>query len=374
VTPSSHPLRRGFRTLLLLGLALLAARPAQALKSLGAGEASRPFVLVSEAGEERPVAELLGEKGAVLVFWATWNPRSREILAYYEKIESRYEGRGLVILPVNVEHEEPTAAEREAALATYRGWNLPWPTRLDPGYDAFSALGIITLPTSVYIKPTLEVAAVFPGFPAIAVEEIPALLEAGLGPDPRVPVETPKIAYAEPAPQGGAGPVLRMAKLLFERGQTRKALKTVEKARTLDPEWALPEAARVWLLIDAEQDEEAKKATEEAAARAGENPLRAEAAGLMLLSLGKAAEAKALLSPLLDAEEPYPRALLALWAAALASGDDALAKKTADKLSTWPVPNGTAEVELTPWLGDAPLTSLTGEEARQVLLRTLSGL
>jgi tetratricopeptide (TPR) repeat protein len=263
--------------------------------------------------------------------------------------------------------------EAAAALRVYEGWALPWPTRFDRGYDVYNALGIITLPTSVYIGADRRLVGVYPGFPLMARDEIPALVERGLGPAERIPGEAQKLRLETYVPKNNAGRVFHMARLLLARKQPRKALEAMEKARGLDPDWPLPELAAVYLLHHLDRPDEARARADTLAARATSETSWAEAAGVARLILGEEAEAREHLAPLLDREEPNPRGLLGLARLHFDKGEKEAADAVLAKLSRWPVANGTASVDLGDWVeGGDGAKAVAGDRAE--FLRRLAGL
>lgn len=370
-------MRRAFPFLLLT---LLVAAPVRswALKSLEPGEKAPDFTLSDASGKPSTLPSLLGGKGALFVFWASWNPRSRDVFQFLREMEANYAGRDLRIVPVNSEKEGSTAEEAEAALRLYEEWNLPWPTYFDRGYDVYNALGIITLPTSVYIGADRRLVGFYPGFPLMARDEIPALVEMGLGPAERIPEGGQRLKPAAYVPKNNAGRVFHMARLLLARKQPRKALEAMEKARGLDPDWPLPKLAEVFLLHHLDRPDDARSRTEALAVRAASEASRAEipwaeAVGIARLILGEDEAALRILAPLLDREEPNPRGLLGLARIHHDKGEKERADAVLAKLARWPVANGTASVDLGDWIADGDGSRAVAGD-RQEFLRALAGL
>jgi thiol-disulfide isomerase/thioredoxin len=344
--------------------------PALALRHLVAGDAAPDSSIVSEGGAPAPLSSRLGEKGALLVFWASWNPRSSEILAYLANLEERYRHHGFRVLPVNAEGEGQGRDEMQALGRLYAGWGLPWPTHFDPGLEAFDAFGVITLPTSIYVGPDGRLVGFYPGFPAEAREALPELVEKGLG------VWSAPVAVRRPLevryePKGAAGPLFRQGQRLFERGMPARALEVVDRASAADPDFAVAQAAGVYLAGRSRGGGAAEGRLEALRARSGENLAFREALGVALLSAGREEEAIAELLPLLDAAEPHPRGLVALGLARAGQGNLDQAEEVLRRLRAWPLGGVPLEIGVGAYLDPDVSSAARWSDREGVLLRLL---
>lgn len=346
------------------------AAPAQALRHLAAGDPAPDPSIVSERGDPAPLSSQLGEKGALVVFWASWNPRSREILAYLANLEERYGPHGLRILPVNAEREGLGRDEMQVLGRLYAGWALPWPTHFDPGLDAFGAFGVITLPTSIYVGGDRRLAGFYPGFPAEARDALPELLEKGLG------VWSAPAAVRRPLevryrPQGAAGPLFRQGQRLFERGMTGRALEVVDRAVAADPNFALARAAGVFLASRSREGGGVDKRLDALRARRHEGPAFREALGVALLSLGREEEAVAELLDLEQAPEPHPRGLVALGLARALQGNTGAAEDILGRLRAWSLGGVPLEIDVGAYLDPGLALEQRWADREGILLRLL---
>lgn len=135
-------------------------------------------------GEDTPkmLSELTGEKGILIIFWATWSDRSKSLLAFAEKtLKNQYAKLGITVLGVNVEGETLTEAELGKINVVIEEIGLSFPIAIDRGLVIFDEIGVITNPTTVLVGKDLIIEGAFPGFPSIAKDEIPAMINAYLG-------------------------------------------------------------------------------------------------------------------------------------------------------------------------------------------------
>ncbi|MEW6489948.1 MAG: redoxin family protein [Thermodesulfobacteriota bacterium] len=344
--------------------------PAHALRHLAAGDAAPDPALVAEGGTPAPLSAHLGEKGALVVFWASWNPRSSEILAYLAGLGERYRPHGLRVLPVNAEREALGGDEMQALGRLYGGWGLPWPTHFDPGLDAFDAFGVMALPTSIYVGRDGRLAGFYPGFPAEAREALPELVEKGLG------IWSPPVAVRRPLevrhqPKGAAGPLFRQGQRLFERGMPARALEVVDRAGSADPDFAVAQAVGVFLAGRSRAGADADGRLEALRARSHGEPAFREALGVALLSVGREEEAIEELLPLLDAPEPRPRGLVALGLARAGRGDPHGAEEVLRRLEAWPLGGVPLEIDVGAYLDPDVSPDARWSDREAVLLRLL---
>jgi peroxiredoxin len=85
-----------------------------ALRGLGKGDRVPDLTFVGITAESGKLSSFSGEKGLVVIYWATWSSRSPEILAFAEKELRRYEEHGVKLLAINADHQEMRREEIEA--------------------------------------------------------------------------------------------------------------------------------------------------------------------------------------------------------------------------------------------------------------------
>jgi len=322
---------------------------AAALRELGPGDRVADVRLLDADEKAVRLSELVPARGAVVVFWASWNPRSSEVLSYLGELHGRYAAHGLTVLPVNVEHEGTGPEDRRSYGATFAGWGLPWPTYFDPKLEAFAAVGVISLPTTVYLAQDLKILGTYPGFPGEAQDALPLLVEKGLGIwEPAVAVRKPVAVRYEPA--NGAGAQFQMGRLLYRRGQRGKAAAYFSKAAGLDPGYPEPRAALAYLAHLGGDEQAAAGALAALDRESAGNTHFREAYGLSLLATGRRKAAISALEPLLDEEEPHLKGLLGLALARAMEGDVPAAEGILQRLRSWPIGGLSLEIDVSAYV------------------------
>jgi len=135
VTPSLRPFRRAFAALPLLAGLLLAATPPAAAQG---------FHLRGLKGEQLTEAEL-GQGSAIVVVWASWSPRSRDIVERVNPLAQRWGGRARVVT-VDFQEEAP------AVQGFLAGKSLAAPVFLDVDGAFSKKYSIATLPGLLVLK------------------------------------------------------------------------------------------------------------------------------------------------------------------------------------------------------------------------------
>jgi tetratricopeptide (TPR) repeat protein len=165
----------------LLSVAFPLAGPSHALRGLSVGAQVPDLPFTGISGEGGKLSSFLGEKGAIVIFWATWSSRSPEILVFAEQKLRRYEKLGLKILAVNVDHQAMGSEEIALVKAKAGELEITYPVVLDEGLTGYNEIGIISTPTTLIIDNTLKLVDAYPGFPSAARDDIPDRIDAFLG-------------------------------------------------------------------------------------------------------------------------------------------------------------------------------------------------
>ncbi|MHB8767157.1 MAG: TlpA disulfide reductase family protein [Deferrisomatales bacterium] len=238
-------------------LAALSGGGAHPFSRTEAGEPVKDFTLATAGGQPLTLSKSLGAKATLVVFWASWSPRSAEILDDFQKLYDAHRGQGLGVVAVNVEHQEwdPADGERLAAFVAERG--IGYPVVYDQNLAVFSAFGVMAVPSSVLVDGGGTVVDVLDGYANTLRVEFRERVLSALG-------LLPAAAPAGPAPgaylpKGKAARYLHMGQVLLERGMAARAEAALRKALEEDPEYGDAHEA-----LAAALDAEGK--TEEAAA------------------------------------------------------------------------------------------------------------
>ena len=88
-----------------------------AFKNVQVSQTPPAFALKDTSGKEWKSAEVYGRGATVVVFWATWSPRSSEVIRDLEALRAKIGPEKVQVVTVNCEHPSISAADREAIAA-----------------------------------------------------------------------------------------------------------------------------------------------------------------------------------------------------------------------------------------------------------------
>ncbi len=226
----------------LLGVAPAAA----AFKYVEVGQKAPDFTLRTLDGREVSLRGELGAKALAVVFWATWSPRSRTMLGDLQELLDERGAQGFRVLAVNVDHEEIDPQ----TLGTIEQWAEAWsfPVLLDTGLATYYAYGVVATPSLALLDESGTVRFVRASYSSSAKLEIREAVDALLG---ITPAETGRVAVAKRSyvPPKKATLHYQKALVLVRRGMERKAVRDLEQAARLDPNWPEPRVllARIYI-------------------------------------------------------------------------------------------------------------------------------
>lgn len=237
-------MRRIYAGLALLGL--LAGAPAvAAFKYVEEGQRAPDFTLRSLGGSSVKLQDALGPKALVVVFWASWSPRSQPALDDLEALLKDRKDKGLAVLAVNVEHEAASAEELKAIAERASHWTFP--VLVDEGLSVYSTYGVVATPSMAVLDPQGVVRYARAGYSSSAKEDLREAIDALLGlADERA--ERRGIKLRDYVPPKKATLHYQKALVLIQRGMGRKAVKDLEEAAALDANWPEPRVALARLL------------------------------------------------------------------------------------------------------------------------------
>jgi peroxiredoxin len=152
-----------------------------ALRTLEQGAKAPDIELMGVNGEGAKLSSLVGAKGLVVVYWATWSSRSPAILQFAERELRKYENLGMKVIAVNADHQEMKAEDFQAVRDKVKELGLAMPVFHDKGLVGYNALGIISTPTTLILDNALTLREAYPGFPSVAKDDIPERIDAFLG-------------------------------------------------------------------------------------------------------------------------------------------------------------------------------------------------
>lgn len=210
---------------------------AESKRGIDVGESIPARELETMAGEKILVPAREGL--TVLVFWATWSPRSEPALALWEKLKEEYGDHNIEVVAINADHQKMTAADLAKVDAFVQEKNVGLPVHVDRNLDLYNEIGIIVVPTTVFLHNDGEMVYRYGSFPTSAAIDLKQDLEKELGIARELEVEE-AAAQLEYVPQNNALLYYNLGRRLQEKGLTDKAQDRYVIALKKDPEYADP--------------------------------------------------------------------------------------------------------------------------------------
>ena len=234
----SGSLVRGCASLAVFAVVTIAgAGPAAAsFKYLKPGMEAAEFTLKTLDDQELTLSALKQSPASLLVFWATWSPKSEPALREAQAIMERHGGAGLRVVAVNVNHPEIGLQERNAIEKAVRDLGITVPVALDPGFSACSCIGIVANPSFALLDARGVLLWDAAGWSRGVQDSLNEQVEIALG--IRKPAE--QAARARYAPAHKALLNYNLGRTFMRQGNAAKARSLFESAAETDPSWAAP--------------------------------------------------------------------------------------------------------------------------------------
>ena len=175
----------------------------------------------------------------VLLFWSTWSPRSRPALDLWKQYAQDYREHGVSVYTVNADHQGMDAQSLEKVSAFVQESGVTLPVHTDVNLDLFNEIGVIVLPTALFLRGDGTIVSKYPSFPTSAPMDIKESLDRMLG-LAREPEEKEKVVEEAYKPKNNALLYFNLGKQLHSKGMTAKAEERYLEALKKDPEYADP--------------------------------------------------------------------------------------------------------------------------------------
>ncbi len=88
-----------------------------------------------------------GSEVVLIVFWATWSPRSMDLLRDLKEMSEEYREHAFRVIAVNVDGQKPTPMMMKEISSKWVELDLPFPIIVDEGLKTFYAYGVIAVPS-----------------------------------------------------------------------------------------------------------------------------------------------------------------------------------------------------------------------------------
>ncbi len=301
-----------------------------AFKYLKVGMEVPEFALKTLEGQQFTLAQIKGQPATLMVFFATWSPRSTPALEYAQKLHAQYADQGFRVLAVNVNRLSLSPDDRRQIVELKESLKLTMPIVIDAGLETYNAFGVVATPSTAVINAEGKIVHEAASYLRSTGDDIREAVEILLGVRTAPPADA---VAAKPAykPDSKALRHFNFGRTMFQRGNRDKAIDQLELAAAADPTYAAPRILRGHLLLAKKNPQSLQQAAElftVAATLAPDDVTAHTGKGEALLELGKIDEAHAAFEKAVSLDPTYTPAMsnLALVLAKQGKTSDAEAK------------------------------------------------
>ena len=247
-----------FEIALVVIFVLAAAEASAAFKYTSVGMDAHNFSgkdIVS--GNSVSLQDLNRDKLVIVVFWATWSPRSLEQLRDLNELKTEYVGQPIEIVAVNVDGQKISPALRANIDRTIKELDLQFPVIIDEGLEIFYTYGVIAVPSSAVIDTGGVVRYDPSGYGMIVQDVLTDSIKVFLG------LAEPKednILTQGYEPEKKAARYYNLALRLNQTGMSERALENLELAHQADGAFPAPLCLKGEILRGQGKLEESKQA------------------------------------------------------------------------------------------------------------------
>lgn len=226
--------RAGLAVATLLAV-LMCTKPSisAAFKNVQVSQTPPAFALKDTKGKEWKSAEIFGRMATVVVFWATWSPRSSEVIVDLEALRAKLGPEKFQVVTVNCEHPSISAADREAIAATAGKFGFSGPVLVDDGLVAYNEYGAMALPSTLVVGADGKVAYLLAGYPSTLREDLADAVRVAAG----LPSEVALRPVQEYVPKNHALMYYNLGRQLASKGQEEKAEAQLKISIEKDPDF-----------------------------------------------------------------------------------------------------------------------------------------
>ncbi len=315
----------------LLVMLALAARASIADERPAIGGPAPMLALTDLTGQARPLADVKGRRGLVILFWAGWSDRSIEELKRLDAVSADLGAHGVTVAAVNVDRVAPDDGDAVTLRTRIDGLHLHVPVFVDRGLELFHAYGVVTVPSTAVVDERGRLSYFLYGYSHEQRESLFDAIDAIAG-IPRAHAAASRSPVVAPA----ALRRLQLGRLQLQQGHADAARSSFELAAKADGTFAEPLVELAALALDASDRASARDLLERAAALDQRNgAVRRERARLAVLDAADGAPASDLRTAFADLateEDAVAAGYLgyALWASGDAARADAAFRRAHD--------------------------------------------
>jgi tetratricopeptide (TPR) repeat protein len=232
-----------------------------AFKYLKTGMEIPEFTLATMKGEEIALSSYRGNPATIILFWATWSPRSRPALEDAQKLLAEHGEKGLKVLAVNVNRMDINHKDRSEIQDMKSELGLTMPLAVDNGLAAYSGFGVVATPSTAVLdkdgKIVFEAASYLRSTGTDIREQVEVLL--GL----REPSSEEAVAEVEVyKPARKALLYYNLGRNLLRLGNADKAMGKLEESVEADDKFTAPRILLGHLLLGEKSEKSLARAEE----------------------------------------------------------------------------------------------------------------
>jgi len=232
-----------------------------AFKYLKTGMEVPEFTLATMKGEEIALSSYRGNPATIVLFWATWSPRSRPALEDAQKLLAEHGEKGLKVLAVNVNRVDINHKDRQEIQDMKSELGLTMPLAVDNGLAAYSGFGVVATPSTAVLdkdgKIVFEAASYLRSTGTDIREQVEVLL--GL----REPPSEEAVAEVEVyKPVRKALLYYNLGRNLLRLGNADKAMSKLEESVEADEKFTAPRILLGHLLLGEKSEKSLARAEE----------------------------------------------------------------------------------------------------------------
>ena len=299
-----------------------------AFKYVKAGMEVPDFYFSDRDGNHLSLADLKKYPASLVLFWATWSPRSEIALRDAQAIFEQYSAAGLKVVAVNVDRPQVGLRDRSRIEGMVQELGVSVPVVQDVDFAVISALGVVANPSLALLdregRLVWEASGYFDDTAADCREKIEILLglREGLS-----RVDEAELALGQPARKALLNYNLGCS--LLRQGRKARALDILESAAAADAGFAAPRILMGHLLLEGGGEDDVLRAEEcfrRALQMEPKNASARSGLGESLLRQNRVAEAEAEFEEAVSCDRTFTPALLGLAEACSLQGKEGSAQ------------------------------------------------
>lgn len=258
-------------------------------------------------GNQISIRDLYKDNLTIVVFWATWSPRSIEQLRDMNELRNEYPGKAIEIVAVNVDAPQISATVRAQITEIVKSMDLQIPVIIDEELKIFYTYGVIAVPSTAIID-TAGTVRYDPGGYGMRIKDVIVdSVKAFLGLATATLQDTLPPGY-EPSKKSAR--YYNLALNLKQTGMYDRALENLELSRQADSLFAAPVALMGEILFQQGKLDEARAAYSRGASLDSTGVAIWAGWGRTLLLSGDSIAAREKLEKALALDENYTPALI----------------------------------------------------------------